>query len=52
MRDAINEKNVDFQKSYRQQKELVTAHVIRLVCNILYFKLFIFHSYLLNFFYY
>jgi hypothetical protein len=34
MRDAINKKNVDFQKSYRQQKDLIMAQVIRLVCNI------------------
>jgi hypothetical protein len=31
MRDAINEKNIDFEKSYRQQKDLITAQVIRLV---------------------
>jgi|GEM_PF-5764481 len=33
MREAINEKNVNFNKSYRQQKDLVTVQVIRLVCN-------------------
>ena len=32
MRDAINEKNINFEKSYKQQKEL-TAQVIRLVCK-------------------
>ena len=31
MRDAINEKNIDFEKSYRQQKDLITAQVICLV---------------------
>ena len=31
MRDAINEKNIDFEKSYRQQKDLIIAQVIRLV---------------------
>ena len=33
MRDAINEKNIDFEKSYRQQKELIAAQVICLVCK-------------------
>ena len=33
MKDAINEKNVDFRKSFRQQKDLIMAQVIRLVCN-------------------
>lgn len=41
MRDAVNEKNVNFQKSFRQQKDLVMAQVIRLVCNQCY--LFYFH---------
>jgi hypothetical protein len=42
MRDAINEKNVDFQKNFRQQKDLVMAQVIRLVCTVINVNLFCF----------
>src|SRR3954451_14039850 len=54
MRDTINEKNVDFQKSYRQQKENITAQVIRLVCIVYKHILFYFHNVCLLFllFYY
>ena len=51
MRDAINEKNVDFQKSYRQQKEHITAQVIRLVCTVYKHLLFYFHNVCLLFYY-
>jgi len=38
MREAINEKNVNFNKSYQQQKDLVTVQVIHLVYNKFWFK--------------
>ena len=33
MRDAINKKNIDFEKSYQQQKDLITAQVIHPICK-------------------